>query len=242
MKIDPAKKKIATNKVINIINFRRINANGKRIRPSLYSNNPIERSMGNTLYRLKYTKRYPEKGSSVFYDNLDKLANDYSDSNLFSYVNKKELAITQLQEVADWIVANGRLPKRTNNNDIEFSHSKRLDNIRCIVKGTLQGIWYPELDEIMKSIGYPDYFKSNIDGVMIDSNVEDLLSFYKKNKRHPSQLSDLPEERKLYRKLIRLRQVKQGKTKMIWNPEIDHKIKAKKIKNIFLSGKPYINK
>jgi hypothetical protein len=32
---------------------------------------------------------------------------------------------------------------------------------------------------------------------------------------------------------VRYRQIKQGKTPMQWNPEIDAMIKAKKIKNFF---------
>ena len=68
---------------------------------------------------------------------------------------------------------------------------------------------------------------------MVDCDVDDLLKFYKKNRKVPSQLSIDPEERKLYRKLIRFKQVKKNKTCMIWNPEIDVKIKNMKIKNIF---------
>ena len=63
--------------------------------------------------------------------------------------------------------------------------------------------------------------------------VEKLIRFYKKNKRIPTQKSEEPDERILYRNLIRCRQIKQGKTAFIWDSTIDEIFKHKKIKNFF---------
>jgi len=232
-RIDPKKKQIAIQKVVKIIKFRRVNGSSKRVAPSQYSKDPVERSLGNSLNALKSAKRRPATGKNIFYDNLEKIASDYSDPELFDYVNKKKKATDKLQEIADWIVSNGRLPKCSLKNELEWSYNKRLQNLRNVREGKLQGVWYPELDSIMESIGYSNFFGLEADGMMIECDVNDLLYFYKKFGRNPSQLSDSSDERRLYRKLIRHRQIKQGKTTLKWNPEIDLLLKQKKMRNIF---------
>ena len=224
------RQKIATNKVKKIIRFRKTNSNQKRIVPSVYSNNFRERQLAHSLYGLKHAKRYPGKNGIVFYDNLETVSESLNDANLFEYVERKKIAIRNLQTVLDWISENSRFPKY---NKEEQKLYKILENFKYIKSGKLQGIWYSELDDMMKNFGYPEYFKTDVENKMVDCDVDDLLKFYKKNRKVPSQLSIDPEERKLYRKLIRFKQVKKNKTCMIWNPEIDVKIKNMKIKNIF---------
>lgn len=221
----------ATLKVKKIIRFRKKNPNSKRIVPSVYSNRIDERRLGWKLASLKYAKKYPEKSKCLFYENLVEIAEKENDPKLFEYVDKRNVAIQNLQSVLKFISENSRFPKYVDENEKKLS--KILQNFKQIKNRTIPGVWYPELDEIMTNAGYPEYFKSNKENEMVSDAVDDLLMFYKKKKRKPSQLSDDIEERRLYRKLILLKQVKYRKSCMLWNPNIDVKIKKMKIKNIF---------
>lgn len=226
-----SRQKIATNKVKKIIRFRKTNKNSKRIIPSIYSKNKFERSLGLKLMSLKHAKRYPGKNGCIFYDNLENLAAEQNDPSLFEYVNKKNVAIKNLQSVLNFISENSRFPNTIEDNEKKLN--KILCNFKQIKNRSIPGIWYLELDEMMSNAGYPDFFKSPKENEMVKCDVDDLLLFYKKNKKKPSQLSDDIVERRLYRKLILLKQIKNKKSVMVWNPEIDEKIKKMKIKNIF---------
>lgn len=229
------RKKLAERKLkraIRISKLKRHN-NARRIVPSAYSSDPEEKALGSFLGSLKQAKWNPNKPQRVFYPSLESIIVEKEVPNFFDPVHTKENAIAKLQATIDWIVSNGKLPGYTQKDKIERSHRVRLNNLKSIKIGKLQGVWYPEFDSMMESIGFPGFFGVEIQGQIAPSEVDDLFRFYKKNGRVPSQLSKDAEERQLYRKLVRYRQIKQGKTPMKWNPEIDAQVKAKKIKNFF---------
>lgn len=220
--------------VIKIIKFRKINTNNKRIVPSQYSKNKSERYLGQVLSGLKTSKHNPPKPKRRrFYPELEEIIEKYNDKKLFDKIDKRKVAINGLISVLEFIKENNRKPM-VRKNSAEYNLYKRYQNLNFIKSRKLPGIWYPEFNDIIKSYGLENYFKCDLDNIMVDSNVNDLLKFYKKFKRNPSQLSDDANERSLYRKLISLRQVKKNKTCQIWNPEIDNQIKKLKIKNIFI--------
>lgn len=218
--------------VIKIIKFRKINTNNKRILPSQYSKNENERYLGRVLSGLKTSKHNPKPGRRKFYSELEEVIEKHDDKKLFDKIDKRKVAIEGLITVLEFIKEHNRKPKDRKSN--EYKIYKRYQNLNFIKNRKLPGIWYPGFNEIIKSYGFEEYFKSDLENVMIDSNVKDLLNFYKKFKRNPRQLSNDPNERNLYRKLVSLRQVKKNKTCQIWNPEIDEQIKKLKIKNIFV--------
>lgn len=205
----------------------------KRIVPSAYSSDPEEKALGSFIGGLKQSKWHNSSNGRVFYPSLEEIAIDRNVPNIFEPVRTKETAISKLKETVDWIISNGRLPGYTIKDLVERKHRIRLNNLTSIKIGKLQGIWYPEYDNMMAEIGFPDFFGTAIQGQIASSEVSDLFRFYKRHGRVPSQLSEDSVERQLYRKLVRYRQIKQGKTPMKWNPEIDDQIKIKKIKNFF---------
>lgn len=224
---------IAIAKVKRIIAFRKRNTHPRRTLPSVYSTSYIERSLAYSLKGLKRGLRCQCPGTSKFYPSLQEVAEKAGDAKLFDRIDRKQKAIDKLKKVIDWTELNGRLPGRTVKDPYENSLYIIIQNLGYIKDGSLQGVWYKELDEMMIAAGHPRLFWRAFDGQPVSSDVSDVLNFYKKFKRLPSQLSEDADERRLYRKLIRYRQVLQGKTSMTWNPEIDEMIKARKIKNIF---------
>lgn len=217
----------AIKKVNKIIKFRTKHTNNKRIIPSEYSNNPVERSLGNKLTRLKTAKN---RGTGdKFYPILQTIAENNNDPNLFEYVNNKQKAITKLINCLEKVKLLGKFP--TANED--FDTWKFIRNLQYVKKGLLQGIWYPELDALAIEYGHPNLFKTNIEGTRVEVDIIDLMKFYKKHNKTPSQLSNDAGERALYRKLIRLKQIKQGKTVQIWNPELDNILRNAKMRNFF---------
>lgn len=227
---------LAKRRMKHVIKFSRLKKHQgvRRITPSVYSNDPHERSLGLFLSSIKCAKWNPGgKNTRVFYPSLVDVAIEQGAPTILEPIRTKGTAVSKLQETLDWIALNGRLPKQKSTRCIEKDHAVRLRNLTAIKNGTLQGVWYSEYDEMLASAGYPDFFKCEDSGKLIDADVDDLCRFYKRYSRVPSQLSPSCEERKLYRKLVRYRQVKNGKTVLLWNPEIDEKIKAKKIKNFF---------
>lgn len=229
------RKALAESKLKKAIRFSRLKRNqgARRIVPSAYSADPDEKSLGLFVSGLKQSKWHNRPNDRVFYPSLEAIAIERDAHTFFDRVRTKENAISKLQETINWIVVNGKLPGYTIKDEIERTHRVRLNNLISIKAGKLQGVWYPEYDQMMADIGYVGFFGTEIHGQIASSEVDDLFRFYKKNGRVPSQLSEDAEERKLYRKLVRYRQIKQGKTPMQWNPEIDAMIKAKKIKNFF---------
>jgi len=218
--------KVAVKKVKKIIKIRSKSTNNKRIVPSSYSNNKTERSLGNSLARLKRAKN---RKIGVFYPSLQVIAEDNNDPKLFDYVNYKEKSLKTLSECLEKIKQIGKIPSFGQ----DAKTNKFILNLVSIKSGKLQGIWYPEYDELAIKYDLPELFKTNIQGTMISADITDLMKFYRKHNRTPSQLSDNKAERDLYRKLIRLRQIKQGKTCQLWNPELDNILKKAKIKNFF---------
>lgn len=229
------RKKLAESKLKRAIQISKLKRNqgARRIVPSQYSVDPEEKSLGEFLCGLKQAKWHGRENGRVFYPTLESIVVERQVPNFFDPIRTKENAIAKFQSTIDWIVSNNKLPGYTMKDSIERSHRVRLNNMASIKIGKLQGIWYPEYDQMIADIGHPDFFGTAIHGQIAPSEVDDLFRFYKKNGRVPSQLSEDSEERQLYRKLVRYRQIKQGKTPMKWNPEIDAQIKAKKIKNFF---------
>lgn len=229
------RKKLAESKLKKAIRFSRLKRNegARRIVPSIYSSDPDEKSLGMFLSGIKQAKWNKPVNGRVFYPSLEDIAAERNVPTFLDPVRTKENAIAKFQATIDWIVLNGKLPGYTMKDPTERSHRVRLNNMTSIKIGKLQGVWHPEYDQMIADAGYPDFFGTAIHGQIAPSEVDDLFRFYKKNGRVPSQLSDDAEERQLYRKLVRYRQIKQGKTPMQWNPEIDAQVKAKKIKNFF---------
>lgn len=222
------REQIAQGKVKHIINFRKKVINTKRITPSCYSVDYIERSFGNKLSKLK-TAKNKGTGDCKFYPSLQMLAEENNEPNLFEYVNRKQKAISKLIAIFELMKITGKFPSEKDDPD----NYKFLRNLKPIKEGKLQGIWYPELDTIATDYGHPSLFGSNLDNTIIEVDITDLMKFYKKNNRNPSQLSESKNERDLYRKLIRLKQIRQGKTVQKWNPELDLILKRAKMKNLF---------
>jgi hypothetical protein len=225
------KELISTKKVIKIINFKQSNPNKKRLTPSLYAKRKRERALATSLYNLKHAQRYPGKNGNVFYPILEKVAEALNEPKLFSYVDRKQKAIDNLNMVLDWIKENGRFPKGTQKDSLEFKCRKLMENFYATKIGRIPGVWYPILDEMIKNSPYPDYFKVE-DSKIIPNDVDDLIKFYRKNKRLPTQLIQI--EKPLYNKLLRYKQSKAGKNIFAWNPDIDKHIKQLKIRNIFV--------
>lgn len=226
-----------TKKVIKVLEFRKKSTNKKRIAPSKYSKNKKERVLGVTLSTLKTAKHNPETARRKFYPSLDKVAEAYGEPKLFDKIDKKAKAISSLYNVLNWIKENERLPKRYYTDELskkkEYEIAIVYQNLLLVKSGKLFGVWYKEFDNIIEEYGFSEFFKVGLENVMVSSDIKDLIQFYKKHNRNPTQLSKSDVEKKLYRKLIRLKQVKQGKTCQLWNPDIDEQIKKLKIKNIF---------
>jgi hypothetical protein len=224
--------KIAIKKVKNIINFKkRFHESSKRITPSPYAKRKYERTLGQALRDYKTGKNKGNNHSSRnYYPVLLEVALEKNEPNLFEYVDKKQKAINNLTNAFEWVLKNGRFP---NHKKEEQTLRKVFENFKAIKSGKLAGIWYRELDEIASKYGYPEIFKNDLENTVVNVDVKDLIRFYKKFSKKPTQLSENPEERKLYTKLIRLKQIKAGKTCQLWNPVLDEQIKKAKIKNIF---------
>jgi hypothetical protein len=228
------REKLAERNLKTTIRFNRLKRNqgSKRIVPSVYSDDPVERSLGFFLSGIKHAKWHPEKARRVFYPSLLDVVVEKDAVSILEPVRTKDNAIKKFQATIDWISENGRLPRSTVYDPIENSHLIKLNNLQSIKEGKLLGIWHPEYDEMIASVGYPAFFEFENEGAMIENDIDDICRFYKKYGQVPSQLGGTVE-RKLYRKLIRLRQIKQGKTPLKWNPAIDATLKSKKIKNFF---------
>lgn len=223
---------ISTKKVIKIVNFKQDNPNSKRTTPSLYSKRKKERSLATSLYNLKHAQRYPGKNGNVFYPILEKVVEALNEPRLFSYVDRKQNAINNLNFVLEWVKNNdNRFPKNTQKDSVEKKCNILMCNFLAVKLGKLSGIWYSELDDMIKDSPFPNYF--TIEQKVISDDVEDLIKFYRKNKRTPTQLSKDPDERKLYNKMLRYKQSKAGKNAFVWNENVDKIIKKTKIRNIF---------
>ena len=203
--------KVAIRKVKKIINFKKKFQEGsKRITPSTYAKQKYERTLGQALNQYKTGKNKGNNGSRRnYYPVLLEIASQNNEPELFEYVNRKQKAIDNLTNAFERVLKNGRFPKE---NKEERSLRKVFDNLKNIKSGKLAGIWYSELDEIASKCGYPDLFKNDLENTVVNVDIKDLIRFYKKFSRKPTQLSENPEERKLYTKLIRLKQIKDGKT------------------------------
>ena len=223
----------AVKRVTAIVDFAKNNPNPRRIVPSRYSKNYVERSLAGSLAGIKKNKACGCPSGHKHYPVLDTVVSEMGMPKILDKIDKKKKAIEGLQETINWMLENGRVPVRKKDNTVESMHATRIMNFGYTKDGKVAGVWYPEFDQMMEDVGYSRIFWRPFDGQVIDGNVDDILAFYKKNSRVPSQQSADADERKLYTKLIRYRQVKQGKTSMKWNPEIDATIKRRKIKNIF---------
>ena len=227
--------KKAIETVKKIIAIKKADPDARRIVPSTYSKDNKERRLGYILQRIKQGKECGCSKGHKYYSSLGEIAESQGVPDIFEKVDRKSRGINKLQLAADWIVANGRMPRGTIKDPIENAHFVTIQNFGYVKDGKLQGIWYPEYDTIMNKANLAFVFKRDFDGKPVSADVDDLLNFYKRMNRLPTQLSDSYEERRLYAKLIRYKQVLHGKTSMVWNPEIDEKIKRRKIKNIFLN-------
>lgn len=224
---------ISTKKVIKIVRFKQANPNSKRITPSLYSKRKKERQLASSLYNLKHAQRYPGKNGNVFYPILEKVVEELNEPKLFSYVDRKQKAIDNLNFVLEWIKNNdNRFPKGKQKDPVEKKCNVIMRNFLATKLGKLSGVWYSELDDMIKQSPFPNYF--TIEQKVISDDIEDLIKFYRKNKRTPTQLSKDPVERSLYQKMLRYKQSKAGKNVLIWNENIDKIIKRTKIRNIFV--------
>lgn len=199
-------------------------------KPKQHSENEYERSLSKLLERLisaKASKDNRNSSGNVFYPIMQALADATGMPTLFDRVDRKKQQIDNLLLVLEFMKAENREPSRAR--DTEYKLYCILSNFRLVRSGKLAGIWYEEFDKLLTEYGY--FIEHSNE--RISQDVRDIISFYRKNKKTPSQLSEDPIERKLYNKLIKYRQSRAGKGAQKWNHEIDEYLKNKKIRNIF---------
>jgi len=101
-------------------------------------------------------------------------------------------------------------------------------------KGT--NTWYPSLEKIAKDRGYPDMFEIETDEIrkadQINS-VKEIIDFKEKNGKYPSEESKDPTEKKMGRKLSRLKQANQGSCTRKFYPEAQEYAKDRGYPDMF---------
>jgi hypothetical protein len=137
----------------------------------------------------------------------------------------KKQMFNAIREIAKFYHTNGKYPSQHSKDIKEKRLGQKLSYLKQTNKGKGAGVWYPEYDKLAKKLKCQDMFEE-VDFLQNGLNaINQIAEFYHKNKKYPSMHAKNIEERRIGKRLSRLRQAKKGKGSCVWYSEYEKEAK-----------------
>ncbi len=182
--------------IISIIEFHKKHGRFPREK----CKNEEERFLGQFLSHLRRSKK--GGGEYKWYDIYYKVASKYSYEYMFNTINFKEKILEDIKLIGEFYHTNKKYPSQHSKDEHEKRIGKCLSNLRSAKQGKINIRWLKDYDDMAIYINCNNMFE--YEDVVI-RNIKLIVEFYRNNHKLPTTTSKNNLERKLGKRLSRLR-------------------------------------